>query len=170
MSLCSAWLVACCLWIRLAFARDIEGAHNPFLIISLTFSRKNHHYHSQRSARSNVDMGHYHQYNAASSIIVNGHKYHPQQAQLQAQYSMHQHPTTPISSFYEYETINPNENYRKIGDHFNPLQNSSSKIFNGSSSVRVSGNTLRRPIPDLKPHQHPGPFITQVFKINKILF
>lgn len=135
------------------------------LNLILINSRRNHHYHSQRSARSNIDMGHYHQYNGASPILVNGHKYHPQHAQLQSQYSMQQHPSRPISSFYEYETINPNGNYRKIGDHFNPLQNSnsSSKIVNGSSSVRITGNVSRGPLPDMKSQQHHrGPFITQV--------
>lgn len=126
-------------------------------------SRKNHHYHSQRSARSNVDMGQYHHYNGASPIVVNGHKYQPQHAQIQAQLSMQQHSMRPISSFYEYETINPNGNYRKIGDHFNPLQNSNTKILNGSSSVRITGNPSRGQIPDMKPQQqHRGPFITQV--------
>lgn len=131
-------------------------------------SRRNHHYHSQRSARSNIDMGHYHQYNGASPIVVNGHKYHPSHAQqLQSQYSMQQHPSRPISSFYEYETINPNGNYRKIGDHFNPLQNSSSssKIVNGSSSVRITGNLPRGQLPEMKSH-HRGPFITQVRKLS----
>lgn len=129
-------------------------------------SRRNHHYHSQRSARSNIDMGHYHQYNGSSPIIVNGHKYHhPQHPQIQAQHAMQQQQMRPVSSFYEYETINPHGNYRKIGEHFNPLQNSnsSSKIVNGSSSVRVTGNVARGQIPDMKPQQHHrGPFITQV--------
>lgn len=109
-------------------------------------------------------MGHYHQYSGVSPIVVNGHKYHQQQAQLQAQHSLQQHPMRPVSSFYEYETINPNGNYRKIGDHFNQLQNSNSnnKIVNGSSSVRITGNVTRGQIPDMKPQQHRGPFITQV--------
>lgn len=128
-------------------------------------SRRNHHYHSQRSVRSNVDMGQYHQYNGASPVIVNGHKYHhPQHQQLQAQHAMQQQ-MRPVSSFYEYETINPHGNYRKLGEHFNPLQNSnsSSKIVNGSSSVRVTGNVARGQIPDMKAQQHHrGPFITQV--------
>lgn len=76
----------------------------------------------------------------------------------------------PVSSFYEYETINPNGNYRKIGDHFNPLQNSNSnsKILNGTSSVRITGNVARGQIPEMKSqHHHRGPFITQVkFKSN----
>jgi hypothetical protein len=115
-------------------------------------------------------MGHYHQYNGMSPVIVNGHKYHhPQHAQLQAaqQHSMQQQSMRPVSSFYEYETINPNGNYRKIGDHFNPLQNSNSsnKIVNGTSSVRITGNIARGQIPDMKSQQqqqHRGPFITQV--------
>lgn len=58
--------------------------------------------------------------------------------------------------------INPNGHYRKLNDQFIPLQNSnsSSKIVNGSSSVRITGNNMRGPIPDMK--QHRGPFITQV--------
>lgn len=111
-------------------------------------------------------MGQYHQYNGSSPIIVNGHKYHPQHAQLQSQISMQQqHSMRPISSFYEYETINPNGHYRKLGEQFIPLQNSnsSSKIVNGSSSVRITGNSTRGQIPDMKSQQHHrGPFITQV--------
>lgn len=135
-------------------------------------SRRNHHYHSQRSVRSNIDMGHYHQYSGTTPIIVNGHKYHPQHAQLQSQHSMQQQQMRPASSFYEYETINPNGNYRKIGEHFNPLQNSSSssKIGNGSSSVRITGNIARGQIADMKSQQHHrGPFITQVIINIKIL-
>jgi hypothetical protein len=78
-----------------------------------------------------------------------------------------QHHMRPISSFYEYETINPNGYYRKLGDNFNPLQNSnsSSKITNGTSSVRITGaNSARAPIPDMNMSmgKHRGPFITQV--------
>jgi hypothetical protein len=116
-------------------------------------------------------MGHYQHYGGVSPVVVNGHKYHPQHAQLQSQHAMQQHSMRPISSFYEYETINPNGNYRKIGDHFNPLQTSSSngKIVNGSSSVRITGNVARGQIPDMKSQQHHrGPFITQV-KQNAIL-
>lgn len=74
-----------------------------------------------------------------------------------------QHHMRPISSYYEYEMINPNGNYRKLGEQFNPLQNSNSsgKIVNGTSSVRITGNNMRAPIPDMK-QQHRGPFITQV--------
>lgn len=137
-------------------------------------SRRNHHYHSQRSARSNIDMGHYHQYSGASPVIVNGHKYHhPQHAQHQQQHSMQSHSMRPVSSFYEYETINPNGSYRKIGDHFNPLNNNnnSNKIVNGTSSVRITGNVARGQIPDMKAQQHHrGPFITQVLIIYSYLF
>ncbi|KAL7027972.1 hypothetical protein ACKWTF_005666 [Chironomus riparius] len=125
-------------------------------------SRRNQHYHSQRSAR-NVDLGHYHQFNGVSPII-NGHKYpqqSPQQQQQQQPQSMHH--MRPISSYYEYETINPNGHYRKLGEHPFPLQNSnsSSKIINGSSSVRITGSSVRGPIPE-QMKQHRGPFITQV--------
>lgn len=82
----------------------------------------------------------------------------------------------PISSYYEYETINPNGHYRKLGEQFMPLQiqnsNSSGKIVNGSSSVRITGNAMRGQIPESmkgqqqqQPQQqqhHRGPFITQV--------
>ncbi|KAG5681514.1 hypothetical protein PVAND_010940 [Polypedilum vanderplanki] len=131
--------------------------------LQLQISRRNQHYHSQRSAR-NVDLTHFHQYNGLAPI-ANGHKYpHPAQQQQQPQ-SMQQHHMRPISSYYEYETINPNGHYRKLGEHFIPLQNSnsSSKIINGTSSVRVSGSTQQRgPIPDMNMKQHRGPFITQV--------
>lgn len=108
-------------------------------------------------------MGH-HQYNGAgaSTVVVNGHKYHPQHAQIKAQLAMQQHTMRPISSFYEYETINPHGNYRKIGDHYNQLQHNN-KIVNGSSSVRIAGNASRGQIPDMKAQQqHRGPFITQL--------
>jgi hypothetical protein len=126
------------------------------------YSRRNHHYHSQRSAR-NVDLTHYHPFNGVSPI-VNGHKLaqpHQQPSQHHQPQSM-QHHMRPISSYYEYEMINPNGHYRKLNDQFIPLQNSnsSSKIVNGSSSVRITGNNMRGPIPDMK--QHRGPFITQV--------
>lgn len=131
------------------------------LILSL-YSRRNHHYHSQRSAR-NVDMTHYHQYNGVSPI-VNGHKlaHQHQQPQHHQPQSM-QHHMRPVSSYYEYEMINPNGHYRKLGEQFIPLQNSnsSSKIINGSSSVRITGNAMRGPIPESM-KQHRGPFITQV--------
>jgi hypothetical protein len=126
------------------------------------FSRRNQHYHSQRSAR-NVDLTHFHQYNGLAPI-ANGHKYphQTQQQQQQHQPQSMQHHMRPISSYYEYETINPNGHYRKLGEHFIPLQNSnsSSKIINGTSSVRIAGAQQRAPIPDMK--QHRGPFITQV--------
>jgi hypothetical protein len=126
-------------------------------------SRRNHHYHSQRSAR-NIDLSHYHQYNGISPI-ANGHKYSQQASQHHQPQSM-QH-MRPISSYYEYETINPNGHYRKLGEQFIPLQNSNSsgKIVNGSSSVRITGNSMRGPIPDMNmksQQQHRGPFITQV--------
>lgn len=127
------------------------------------YSRRNHHYHSQRSAR-NVDLTHYHQYNGVSPI-VNGHKLAQQHQQQQSQHHQPQsmqHHMRPVSSYYEYEMINPNGHYRKLNDQFIPLQNSnsSSKIVNGTSSVRITGNNMRGPIPDMK--QHRGPFITQV--------
>lgn len=74
------------------------------------------------------------------------------------------HHMRPISSYYEYETINPNGHYRKLGESpFIPLQNSnsSSKIINGTSSVRITGSSTRGPIPE-QMKQHRGPFITQV--------
>lgn len=128
-------------------------------------SRRNHHYHSQRSARSNIDMGNYHQYSGVSPVTGNDHKYQHQQFQLKTQQSLLNRPIRPTSSFYEYETINPNGNYRKIGDHFNPLQNSNSSCKNvsGSSSVRITGNVVRAQISDSNQQQQQrGPFITQV--------
>lgn len=112
-----------------------------------------------------MDLGHYHQFNGLSPI-VNGRKYAQQtqqQQQQQQQQPQSMHHMRPISSFYEYETINPNGHYRKIGEHPFPLQNSSSnsKIINGSSSVRISGSSSRGPIPE-QMKQHRGPFITQV--------
>lgn len=109
-------------------------------------------------------MSHYHQYNGVSPI-ANGHKYIQHSSQHHQPQSM-QH-MRPISSYYEYETINPNGNYRKLGEQFIPLQNSisSGKIVNGSSSVRITGNAMRGTIPDMsniKGQQHRGPFITQV--------
>lgn len=129
-------------------------------MLLIFYSRRNHHYHSQRSAR-NVDLSHYHPFNGVSPI-VNGHKY-PQQQPPHHQPQSLQHHMRPISSFYEYETINPNGHYRKLGgEQFVPLQNnnSSGKIVNGTSSVRITGNSMRAPIPDMKNHR--GPFITQV--------
>jgi hypothetical protein len=136
-------------------------------------SRRNQHYHSQRSVRSNIDNGnyHHHQYNSGSPIILNGHGHQYSPSQFQASPINHNNNNSsnnsskmrPASSYYEYETSpNPNGFYRKIEEQYNQIQ-INHKIINGSNSVRVGGSSQQRaPIPDtMKPHNR-GPFITQV--------
>ena len=81
---------------------------------------------------------------------VNSHKYHQQ---LQQQHQQNQQ--RPISSYYEYETINTNGSYRKIADQSgvkwpsqpsNGMKNGNHLIVSGTSSVR----------------SNMGPFVTQV--------
>lgn len=138
-------------------------------------SRRNQHYHSQRSVRSNVDNGIYHHYNGGSPMMANGHhQYSPSQFQAMPPTTNHSKQVRPASSFYEYETINPNGFYRKIEEQYNQIH-INNKIINGSSSVRIGQGSSRAPIPDMSGKQTQGrpsgpPFITQVrtFLINNI--
>lgn len=107
--------------------------------------------------------------------MPNGHhQYSPSQFQAMPTTTNHSKQIRPASSFYEYETINPNGLYRKIVEEQYNQIHINNKIINGSSSVRVGQGSSRAPIPDMSGKQPQGrsgpPFITQVrtFLINNI--